>query len=458
MRWHRYYSPMSRTPATASADVKMKLAIVVQRYGTEVNGGSELHARYIAERLSSRFEVRVLTTCARDYLTWRNEFSPGHEEINGVPVERFPVSRERNLRDFATRSQRVFDRMHSLQEEMDWLTSEGPVSPGLISRLRRSANEFDFVILFGVRYHQAYYGARAVPERAILVPTAEKEPSIGLAIFQPIFRGVRAIMYNTPEERAAIHAVAGNHDVPGVIVGVGSAIPPSVEPARARQKFDLSRPFVVYIGRIDPNKGCAEMFDFFQRYLARSERELDLVLIGTQVLPIPDDPRIRHLGFVSDQDKFDVLSAAEALIMPSYFESLSMVTLEAWALGRPVLANARCDVLAGQCLRSGAGLCYQNSSEFAAALDRLLDGHELTSELGSKGREYFTRHYSWPVVERKYVDMFARLASEPESRQMEPSPGWFTRWRTTVPAASMVVAGLPSGPVLAPETLPGVSA
>jgi glycosyltransferase involved in cell wall biosynthesis len=449
---------MSRTPATASAEVRMKLAIVVQRYGTEIGGGAELHARYIAERLSSRFEVRVLTTCARDYLTWRNEFSPDPEEINGVPVERFPVSRERDVRDFGTRSQRVFGRKHSLQEELDWLRSQGPVSPGLISRLRHSAEEFDFVVLFSVRYYHAYYGARAVPQRAILVPTAEREAAIGLAIFQPIFRGVRAIMYNSPEERATIHALAGNQDVPGVVVGVGSAIPSSVEPARARKQFGLSRPFLVYIGRIDPNKGCAEMFDFFQRYVTRFGPDLDLILIGTQVLPIPDDPQIRHLGFVSDQEKFDVLSAAEALIMPSFFESLSMVALEAWALGRPVLANARCDVLAGQCLRSGAGLCYQNAGEFAAALDRLLGDQASANALGDRGREYFARHYSWPVIERKYADMFERLASESGPSRMEPSPGWYARRRTTVPAATAVLAKLPTGPVPASEATSGATA
>ena len=424
----------------------MNLAIVVQRYGADISGGAELHARYIAELLSSRVKVRVLTTCARDHLTWKNEFPAGESQVNGIPVERFRVDRERSTRDFGIRSRRVFTRYHSLQEELDWLDSEGPVSAGLIARLRRSAAEFDLVVLFSVRYHHAYFGARAVPGRAVLVPTAEREPALALAIFQPIFRGVRAIMYNSPEERAAIHGLANNEDVPGVVVGVGSMIPRLTDAARARLAFHLSRPFVLYVGRIEENKGCAELFDYFLRYLESSRRELDLVLIGTPAMPIPPHPRIKHLGFVSDQDKFDVLAAAGALVMPSYFESLSMVAIEAWALGRPVLANGRCDVLRGQCVRSNAGLYYENAGDFAAALERLLDDASLAEAMGRNGRDYFHRHYSWPVIERKYMDMFERLAATPQRKSMERLPGWFARRRPTVPAALDVLAGLPSGP------------
>ena len=426
----------------------MKLAIVVQRYGADISGGAELHARYIAERLSSRSDVRVLTTCARDHVTWRNEFSPGLDDVHGIPVERFRVSRERKLPDLGIRSRRVFLRLHSIQEELEWLDSEGPVSPDLVSRLRRSGGEFDLVVLFCARYYHAYHGARAVAERAVLVPTAERDPALGLAIFQPMFRGVRAIMYNSPEERAAIEAVSGNGHVPGVVVGVGSEIPSEVAPARARQKFGLSKPFLLYIGRIDANKGCQELFDFFLRYVGASERDLELVLIGTAAMPIPAHPRIRHLGFVGDRDKFDVLAAAEMLVMPSYYESLSMVALEAWALGRPVLANARCDVLLGQCLRSNAGLFYEDSTDFMAALDRLLDDRALGASLGRNGREYFKRHYSWPVIERKYFDMFDRLMSESARNSMEPLPGWLARRRLTAPAAVDVVANLPSGPAM----------
>ncbi len=426
-----------------------RLAVVVQRYGADINGGAELHARYVAERLASHFDVRVLTTCARDYVTWRNEFPAGADSVNGIHVERFPVARERNLPDFGVRSRRVFVRAHTLQEELDWLESQGPVSPGLLARLRRSRDEFEFVILFSVRYHQTYHGTRAVSDRAVLVPTAEREPALGLSMFQPVFRGVRGIMYNSMEERAAIHALSHNESVPGVVVGIGSAIPASVDAAKARRTFGLTGPFLLYVGRIDENKGCAELLDFYLRYLETAPRPIDLVLIGTAAMPIPEHPRIRHLGYVADQDKFDVLAAAEVLVMPSAYESLSMVTLEAWALGRPVLANARCDVLAGQCRRSGGGFCYAHFGDFETMLDRLLTDPRVCAELGRRGREYYDAQYSWSVVEDKYLTMFDRLRSEPRTLPMEPLPGWFARRRPDHPPAIDVVAGLPSG--AAPE-------
>jgi glycosyltransferase involved in cell wall biosynthesis len=241
--------------------------------------------------------------------------------------------------------------------------------------------------------------------------------------------------------------------VPGVVVGTGSQIPDAVDPERARQKFGLHNPFIIYVGRIDANKGCEELFRHFSEYADRSSRPLDLVLIGTPVLPIPQDPRIKHLGFVADQDKFDALAAAELLVMPSPYESLSMVALEAWALGRPVLASARSDVLVGQCLRSNAGLYYEDAREFGAALDLILSDRSLAATLGSNGRLFFERHYSWPVIERKYLNMFDELRQTAPSHGMEPLPGWLARRTRIAPPAADVVNALPKGPVANLERL-----
>ena len=356
----------------------MKLVIVVQRYGADINGGGELHARYVAEGLSAHADVRVLTTCARDYVTWRNDLPSGEESVNGIPVERFPVARERDTGGLS----RPIDAdlpavVIRCRRSSSGSTARARPVRASMKRLKRVADECDFVILFSIRYSPAFYGARFASHKAVLVPTAEREAGLGLEIFKPVFRGVRAIMYNSFEEQALITTLSSNAHVPGVVVGIGSRIPDAVDPERARRTFGLNNPFIIYVGRIDANKGCADLFRQFREYADRSSHPLDLVLIGTPVLAIPNHPRIRHLGFVADQDKFDAIAAAEALVMPSPYESLSMVALEAWALGRPVLASARCDVLVGQCLRSNAGLYYEDAREFGAALDLMLSDRAL---------------------------------------------------------------------------------
>lgn len=425
----------------------MKLAIVVQRYAADINGGAELHARYIAERLAKHARVEVLTTCARDYVTWKNELPPGEEVVHSVKVRRFPVSAPRSPERFGTLSRRVFDHAHSTADELKWLDSEGPTSPALIRHIGEREADFDFFLFFSYRYYHAWHGARTVPSKAVIVPTAERDPAIGLSIFAPVFRGARALMYNSYEERALIQHVS-QRTGPGVVVGVGSDIPERVQPGRFRRKFNVRRPFAIYVGRIDENKGCPEMFAHFERYAAMHPHGLDLVLVGSSVLPIPKHPRVRHLGYLSDEDKFDALAAADVLIMPSQYESLSMVALEAWALGKPVLANGRCDVLRGQCVRSNAGLYYDDFDEFADALYLLEASGPLGGILGRNGRDFFRRHYAWPVIERKYLDMFARLAHEPVP-QMEPLPGFLGRRARNLPAARDVVSAAPSGAVRA---------
>ena len=433
----------------------MKIAIVVQRYGAEINGGAELHARYIAEHLARHVSVEVLTTCARDYITWANDYPPGEASAGPITVRRFPVSQPRDPRTFGSWSERVFGARHSVNDELAWLDAEGPTSPALVRYVADHQAEFEFVLFFSFRYYHAYHGARAVPGKAILVPTAERDEALGLSIFRPLLGAVRGLMYNSPEERTLLQAVAGTDAVPGVVVGVGSEVPAATSAARFRQRTGLQERTAIYIGRIDENKGCVELFDFWKRYAEITPGGLTLVLIGTPVLPIPQHPRIRHLGFVSDEEKYDALAAAEFLIMPSYFESLSMVALEAWALGKPVLANGKCDVLRGQAVRSNGGLYYENYGEFAEAV-RVLDGTpHVASTLGQNGSRYFRTHYAWPVIERKYLDMFERLskqdAGEVARRQAPQLPGWWGRRQKTLPPAREVLQGLPSGPVLGRE-------
>ena len=270
-----------------------------------------------------------------------------------------------------------------------------------------------------------------------------------LAISTQTFRRVRALMYNSHEERALIQGVSGNRHVPSVVVGVGSEIRDDATGARFRARTGITERFVLYVGRIDENKGCAELFDYFSRYAGHVSRRMHLVLIGKPVMTIPSHPRIRHLGFVTDREKYDALAAADVLLMPSYYESLSMVTLEAWAMRRPVLVNGRCDVLRGQVLRANAGLYYESYEEFADALRLLETDRGLRRVLGANGRAYFERRYTWDVVEGKYLAMLDRLKrADADGRQAlrEPEPGWLHRRRRVQAPAQDVVDQVPAGP------------
>jgi glycosyltransferase involved in cell wall biosynthesis len=286
-----------------------------------------------------------------------------------------------------------------------------------------------------------------VPHKAVLVPTAERDAAAGVSIFGSTFRGARALMFNSLEERALIEGVSGRTG-PGVVVGVGSEIPDNPQPWRFRKAYGAKRPFAIYVGRIDENKGCRELFDYFSRYAAMNPQGLDLLLVGSKVLEVPSHPRIRHLGFLSDSDKFDAIAAADVLIMPSRYESLSMVALEAWALGRPVLANGHCDVLRGQVIRSNGGLYYETFEEFAEALYALEAAGPIGGPFGNNGRGYFRQHYAWPVIEKKYLDMFAELGRSQDASPIEALPGWVARRHRDRPPAADVVNGVKGGPVI----------
>jgi glycosyltransferase involved in cell wall biosynthesis len=403
----------------------LKLAFVVQRYGLDIAGGAEYHCRLVAEHMARHAEVEVLTTCATDYITWANHYPEGVETLNGVPVRRFRVKRPRDPERFAEKSARVLgvarDRRSggapsvpaaSAKDELGWLEEEGPLAPRLVRHLERRREEFDFFIFFSYRYYTTYHGLRAVGDKALLVPTAEDDGVYRLSIFPPVFRMPRGLVYNSLEEKAMIEGIASNQDVPSDVVGVGSELPTSLDAVGFRRRHNIDGRFALYVGRIDENKGCRELFAHFRQYRKDTGSALRLVLVGKPVLPVPADPGIVSLGFLSDAEKWNALAAADLLVMPSRYESLSMVTLEAWWAERPVLANARCDVLRGQCQRSNAGLYYSSYEEFREALALLEADQGLRATLGANGRRYFAAHYAWEVVERKYLSLLARLGSK----------------------------------------------
>ena len=388
-----------------------RIAIVVQRYGLEVNGGAEQHARWLAERLAATADVTVLTTCALDYITWANHYPAGEETINGVRVRRFPVDAPRDWKKAQRQTRLVTTHLHTLFDEVAWVKDQGPFSSSLFTAIRRAYETTDAFIFYTFHYATAYFGLPIVSDKAFLVPTAHDDPFIHMALFRPLFHLPRGIFYLTEPERLLVQRVTRNDYVPSTVTGVGVDMPLDASAERFRQKFGLAEPFLLYVGRIDESKNVPELLDFFVRYRATADGPLKLVLLGKSNLTLPDHPDIVHLGFLPDADKQDAIAAAALVVLPSLYESLSMITLEAWAGGTPVLVNEQCEVVKYLCRQSNAGLYYRTHDEFTATLQHLLGSDALRRQMGHQGRQFVMRHYRPEVVLQHYTTLLDAACS-----------------------------------------------
>lgn len=388
----------------------MRVAFVIQRYGPEVDGGSETLCRAVAERLAATCEVQVLTTTAVDYLTWKNELPAGVERRHGVAIRRFPVASPRRVRSFGRLSEKLYRAPHTLEDEIDWMIRQGPRVPALLDHLKRSRDETDAFIFFTYLYYPTWFGLPLVAERSVLVPTLHDEPPARFDLFRSVFHLPRTFVWNTPEERdlaRRMFAIDGR----GGVAGIGVECPPSVDPERFRRERGLGE-FVLYLGRIDVWKGIPEVIELFRRYRTERAPELTLVLAGRSHMKLRAEPGVLPVGFLSEEEKTAALAAASVTLMPSAYESLSVSVLESWSVATPVLANRRSAAVAGQCSRSGGGLTYESYEEFARALDRLRSPEGRA--LGRAGSDFVSRDCSWERV----LGVYRRAIEEAATRSV----------------------------------------
>lgn len=405
----------------------MKIAFIIQRYGAEILGGSEYHCRLIAERLAARHDVEVLTTCARDYITWKNEYPEGVDRIRGVVVRRFANTRTRDIPSFNEYSDWIFNHAHSSGDERKWLEMQGPWSPGLFEHLKRHHQSYDALIFFTYLYAPTVLGLQIDPARTILVPTAHDEPAIRLGIYRDVFRAPAAVAYNTEVEknflkttfeiRATVEETVGcgvdllQGEGDGEPVDDSTASPETDEPelpahirergAQFRRRHRISGQFLLYGGRIDAGKGCEELLEYFTSY-KEDGGEAALTLMGVKLMQLPEVPWVKFAGLLSERERLHALEAATVVVVPSPFESLSLLALEAMAVGTPVLCNARSEVLVDHCIKSNAGLYYADKDEFIACTKLLLADDRLRRRMGRNGKEYVKRNYRWDVIIAKY--------------------------------------------------------
>lgn len=382
---------------------------MVQRYGKEVMGGSELHCRQIAEKMvEAGYDCTVYTTTAKDYITWKNEYSQGESILNGVHIKRFLVDQEREIQSFNKFSDWIFFNDHTQKDEWEWMEKQGPSSPELLDALEKQEKEHDLFIFFTYLYYNTYWGLKRIQGKKVLVPTAHDEPALHLDIMKEVFSAPDAFMFNTTSEKDMLSRQFFFEEKYQEIVGVGVNIPKEPDTREFFHRHGISAPYILYAGRIEPGKGCGELIEYFLRY-NRQNPNLKLVLIGKLLMELPPHPGIRCLGFVSPEDKNAAMRGALATIHPSYFESLCMAALESMAVQTPIFVQEKTDPLKQHCIKGNGGLYYADYQEFEADLNLLLNDKRLREVLGNNGREYVKENYSWPKVVDKYKKMFDNL-------------------------------------------------
>lgn len=379
-----------------------RLAIINQRYGLEVNGGSELYTREIAERLVKRYQVEVLTSCAIDYTTWENRYEAGTEQINGVTVRRFLVQHERDYEAFQQIHNQMEADTDANQELSDvWIDAMGPYCPELVAYVDKHQDEYDVVIVVTYLYYPAVRCMQRLKGRVLFIPTAHQEPMIHFKMYDEIFHRANAFVYLTEEEKELVQQQFHTEDIPYEVMGAGVDVPESVNDWRFKVKHHLEEYFI-YVGRIDVGKNCPALFQDFMEYKRRTHNQVKLVLLGKQNCEIPEHEDIISMGFVSERDKFDGIKGAKALILPSRYESLSISVLEAMALGKPVIVNGDCDVLKGHCRKSDGGLYYHNSDEFMGCLNYIVNHPVESFVMGKNAKKYVDTYYRWNDIMRRF--------------------------------------------------------
>ncbi len=387
----------------------MKLAFVSPRYGVDAAGGAEIYTRLLAERLLKEgCGVEVFTTCARDHFSWENYYSTGAEFMDGITVRRFPVDR-RNTANFLKVQHKIMSGWKVSAEEQAYWANESVNSRKMYDYIDRNRGSYDFFIFTPYMFGTTIKGSEVCPEKTIIVPRLHDEVYAYLDIFKKMFERARGIIFLTYPEMELGRKLFSLGEDRFAVTGEGFEEFRGVSAERFRKRYDIEGDFCLYAGRREGGKNTPLLVDYFDAYKRHNKSALKLVFIGSGELNIPEGQSdIIDLGFVSVEDKNDAHAAAAFLCQPSVNESFSIIIMDSWLAGVPVLVNSRCNVTSYHCRMSNGGLYFKDYLEFEECVNYFLENPAAAARMGANGKRYVLENYSW----EKVIDRFKRAIAK----------------------------------------------
>lgn len=394
-----------------------KIGFVIPWYGEDIPGGAEMELREVATHLQrAGMDVEILTTCVREFSADWNEnyYSAGTAVVEDIAVRRFPV-RRRDTAAFDRVNRRLMEGQHlSLQEEKTFV-EEMVNSPQLYEYLKDASDDYALYVFIPYMFGTTYYGMQACPEKSVLIPCFHDEAYLYLRLFRQAYIQARGIIYNAMPEMELANKVYDFTTTEQICMGIGMDTNICADADAFRKAYRIQKPFLLYAGRKDAGKNVHTLLRYFAEYKQRhGDSDLQLVLIGGGSIEIPASVRddVHDLGFVSRQDKYDAMAAAELLCQPSHNESFSLVIMESWLCGRPVLVHSQCAVTRDFARRANGGLYFRNYFEFEGCVQYILTHPEQARTMGQNGGAFVRENFDWDVIVEKYRAFFAKLTEE----------------------------------------------
>ncbi|HKY16301.1 MAG TPA: glycosyltransferase family 4 protein, partial [Microthrixaceae bacterium] len=366
----------------------------------------------IAQGLAAEgHEVEVLTSCADDYKDWTDAFPPGVTTSEGVTLRRLRVIEPRDNDQFLPLHARAIEPGHPPLwpwSQDRWTWQMGPALADGEAEVAALARRSDVTVMVCYHYLPAMRLTKVAAANGpvCLQTTAHPEGAFQTGAVRPMMHFADLILCEVPEEADLVHDTTGlghkTRTAPCPIDEVATPSPEEIGATRARLGI-ADAPYLVTVGRPDAGKGTFDAVEFTRLARRSVLPELQLVIVGPLDDSVKSGPGVTTVGVLDEVDKTAVIAGADALLQPSYMESLSIVLLEGWLLGRPAIVNGRCAVLAGQARRSGGAVVYDDFGDFEAGVSWLLGDEQARERLGANGGEYARANYSWPAARDQFL-------------------------------------------------------
>ena len=386
--------------------MKKKILILTSLFTGKSLGGTDRHTLELSKILSTQYDISICTTNSSDYITWRGDLIEGESQIDNIKILRFKIEKQRNIKKFNRLYTNLIKKNYISKEEgINFITQQGPVVNKLIKYVEQNSMYYDIILFIGYMYFPTINSIPLVKEKAVIIPALHDEPVAYFPIYKDILTDDITYAFNTIEELDLFYKIFNFIPKKNNIVGIN--ISNNIKENELNRFHNINYKYIIYIGRIDEGKGILDLINYFKNWKIKNNSDIKLILAGTGINNYNSEIDIIFTGIINEKEKQFLIQNSILVINPSPMESFSILVMEAWMNEKAVLVNSKSETLKNHCLRSNAGLYFNDSESFEKCLNFILSNTPLLQKMGTNGRRYVEINYSPDIILEKFNHLFS---------------------------------------------------